>query len=74
MHPSHITRFSFDASSYDEICINCGAHDDVPGGWGALAYPCDKPPGAGGMTAEEYWQKRKERNRSIVEGMKDANA
>ena len=40
-HPSHVTRFS-DASSYDEICINCGATDQVPGGWGKLAYPCPK--------------------------------
>lgn len=38
-HPSHKTRFS-DASSFDEICENCGATDQVPGGWGALAYPC----------------------------------
>jgi hypothetical protein len=38
-HPSHKTRFS-DASSYDEICIYCGATDLVPGGWGELAYPC----------------------------------
>lgn len=39
-HPSHVTRISMDASTYDEICVNCGAHDEVPGGWGALAYPC----------------------------------
>ena len=38
-HPSHITRFS-DASTFDEICINCGATDEVPGGWGQLAFPC----------------------------------
>jgi hypothetical protein len=39
-HPSHVTRISMDASTYDEICINCGATDEVPGGWGALARPC----------------------------------
>jgi hypothetical protein len=42
-HPSHVTRFS-DASSFDEICINCGAHDEVPGGWGHLAYACPNMP------------------------------
>lgn len=41
-HPSHKTRFSFDASTYDEICVLCGATDEVPGGWGQLAYPCPK--------------------------------
>lgn len=30
-----------DASTFDEICIYCGATDVVPGGWGALEYPCD---------------------------------
>lgn len=38
-HPSHKTRFS-DASTFDEICVLCGATDQVPGGWGQLAYPC----------------------------------
>lgn len=42
LHPSHVTRYS-DASSFDEICINCGAHDEVPGGWGNLALPCSNP-------------------------------
>lgn len=41
-HPSHVTRFS-DASTFDEICVNCGATDQVPGGWGKLAYPCPNP-------------------------------
>ncbi len=42
LHPSHKNvRFSFDASSFDEICDDCGATDEVPGGWGALAEPCD---------------------------------
>ncbi len=40
IHKSHRTRFSFDASTYDEICELCGAHDEVPGGFGRLAYPC----------------------------------
>jgi hypothetical protein len=38
-HPSHVTRAS-DASSYDEICVNCGARDIAGGGWGKLKYPC----------------------------------
>ena len=36
------TRFSVDASTYDEICTKCGATDMVPGGWGDLAKPCPK--------------------------------
>lgn len=43
LHPSHVTRMS-DASSFDEICVNCGATDEVPGGWGKLAEPCLNPP------------------------------
>ncbi len=39
LHQSHITRDS-DASSYDEICIACGATDRAGGGWGDLANPC----------------------------------
>ena len=59
-HPSHVTRFS-DASSFDEVCVNCGATDEVPGGWGKLAKPCPKPPGAGGMTYEEWNRKEQEK-------------
>ena len=40
-HPSHVTRMS-DSSLFDEVCTNCGAHDEVPGGWGTLALPCSK--------------------------------
>ena len=43
-HPSHVTRISLDASSYDEICTLCGATDQVPGGWGKLADPCPEAP------------------------------
>ncbi len=39
-HPSHKTRISLGASSFDEVCENCGATDEVPGGWGKLAEPC----------------------------------
>jgi len=39
-HPTHKTRFSFDASTYDEVCVNCGATDIAGGGWGKLAKPC----------------------------------
>ena len=52
-HPSHVTRMS-DASTYDEICVNCGARDEVPGGWGDLAKPCPKQVGEGGLTYEEW--------------------
>jgi hypothetical protein len=44
VHPSHNTRYS-DASSFDEICENCGATDDVMSGPGALMYPCRNPEG-----------------------------
>lgn len=40
-HPSHKTRMS-DASTYDEVCVLCGRTDQVPGGWGDLAFPCPK--------------------------------
>lgn len=43
-HPSHVTRFSFDASTWDEMCVNCHATDQVPGGWGKLAEPCPRVP------------------------------
>lgn len=39
-HSSHKTRFS-DASSFDEICTQCGATDRL-GTWGKLAEPCPK--------------------------------
>lgn len=45
LHPSHMTRMS-DASSYDEICVNCGSVDRAGGGWGALSRPCPKEPEA----------------------------
>jgi hypothetical protein len=38
-HPSHKTRSS-DASSFDEICILCGATDFAGGGWGNLRFQC----------------------------------
>ncbi len=50
---SHVTRLS-DASTFDEVCINCGATDQVPGGWGKLAELCSKPVGKGGITLEEW--------------------
>lgn len=40
LHPSHETRVSMDASSWDEICVHCGHTDQVLGGWGKLAEPC----------------------------------
>lgn len=48
-HPSHKTRISVDASSYDEICVRCG-HTDRLGSWGKLAEPCPKA-----QSAAEPW-------------------
>jgi hypothetical protein len=39
-HPTHKTRVSIDASSYDEICDICGCTDIAGGGWGLLRQPC----------------------------------
>jgi hypothetical protein len=41
-HDSHNVRSS-DASSFDVICINCGATDSAGDGWGDLRFPCKKP-------------------------------
>lgn len=49
-HPSHKTRISLDASSYDEICDVCGNTDLAGGGWGKLADPC---PGAKNEQSQE---------------------
>ncbi len=38
-HESHRTRIS-DASSFDEICVLCGARDITGDGWGLLELPC----------------------------------
>lgn len=38
-HPSHKTRIA-DSSSYDEVCVKCGATDIAGGGWGDLRFPC----------------------------------
>jgi hypothetical protein len=40
-HVSHKTRDS-GASSFDEVCVNCGATDILGGGWGRLRMPCPK--------------------------------
>lgn len=63
-HSSHVTRVS-DASSFDEICVNCGATDKVPGDWGKLADPCSNPVGKGGMTYEEWEAKDQERIKKL---------
>jgi len=68
--PSHVTRFSWDSSVHDEVCVNCGAADIVPGGWGDLAKPCPKPVGKGGMTYEEWAVKDQERVERIRQSMK----
>ncbi len=54
VHSSHVTRFS-DASTFDEICVNCGATDRR--GDESLNYPCPKSVENGGMTEEEYYKK-----------------
>lgn len=56
-HSSHVTRFSFDASTWDEMCINCGYTDMVPGGWGQLAYECPVPIEQR-ITIEEYYRRQ----------------
>lgn len=71
LHPSHVTRFS-DASTFDEICMNCGSTDEVPGGWGQLAKPCPKPVGAGGLTHEE-WQIENEKRIKKMQETAQAN-
>lgn len=53
-HPSHTTRVSFDASSWDEICVNCGATDVAGGGWGNLRYPCKGEPVVQDTAWKEY--------------------
>lgn len=49
-HPTHITKFSFDSSMYDEKCIKCGATDEIHS-WGRLAQPC---PNADQKETENY--------------------
>jgi hypothetical protein len=39
-HESHKSVRSSDASTFDFICDDCGATDDVTGGWGTLRKPC----------------------------------
>lgn len=68
LHPSHVTRLS-DASTFDEICVNCGATDQVLGGWGKLAEPCSKPVGQGGLTYEEWLAKDAERVKELKKQM-----
>jgi hypothetical protein len=70
-HESHVTRFSWDASTYDEVCINCNNTDHVPGGWGELAKPCPNPVGNGGITLEEYYRRRDARANTLPAGVVD---
>lgn len=39
-HPSHVTRISMDASSYDEICVISVERPTISAGGGKLAKPC----------------------------------
>lgn len=65
--PSHVTRFAFDASTYDEVCVNCGTTD---GHGGKLREPCPKPVGQGGMTIEEFHKKDEKRIREHLKIIK----
>lgn len=38
-HPTHRTRYS-DASTFDQVCVLCGARSITGGGWGDLKFPC----------------------------------
>jgi len=67
LHPSHDTRMS-DASSFDEICKNCGATDHVPEGWGKLAKPCPKAPKQDGV--KEFVIDLKQLKKCVIEGGK----
>ena len=40
IHESHKSVRSSDASTFDFFCDDCGATDDVTGGWGTLRKPC----------------------------------
>ncbi len=51
-----------DASTYDEVCINCGETDQVPGGWGRLADPCPVPPEQR-KTLKRYYEEQGSRTR-----------
>lgn len=62
LHVSHVTRRISDASSFDEICVNCGSTDQVLGGWGRLALPCPNPVGSGGKTLKEYYADLEDRH------------
>lgn len=54
LHESHRTRIS-DASTFDEICCLCDAHDITGGGWGGLKYECK----ASQAVRDEYDAKHK---------------
>jgi galactose-1-phosphate uridylyltransferase len=54
VHKSHNTRIS-DASSFDEICVNCGATDGYNG-------TLDKPCGDSRAVIHEYTELLKEQN------------
>ncbi len=58
-HESHKSVRSSDASTFDFICDDCGATDDVAGGWGGLRKPCkaadlkiEMKPGIGNLCSE----------------------
>jgi hypothetical protein len=57
LHESHKAVRSSDVSTFDFICDDCGATDDVTSGWGGLRKPCNSPvletnPGPGNLCCE----------------------
>ena len=54
LHESHVLRFAPVDSRTGYACINCRKTDVSFGNWGALAEPCPKPVGKGGITKDEW--------------------
>lgn len=74
LHPSHVTRISMDASSYDEVCVNCGATDIAGAGWGRLGQPCRSPgtPYADIAAYDAAQAEKREPKRGLVNLTEDA--
>lgn len=66
-HPSHKTRISFDASSYDEICDLCGATDGLFT-LGSLSDPCPNAPACDAVNTNPIveWDQEVKPDRSVA--------
>lgn len=53
----HKTRISMDSSTYDEICVKCGAHDGLMT-MGSLNQPCP--------VSDELYEKRLEDAKQVA--------